>query len=83
MSPCILPEAGKPTFEISNDEIEIGMGIHGEPGRRRDKVKPAQEITNELLEAINEDLKPEANEDHLGEGCSLFHPWINHPRRNE
>ena len=65
LSPCILPEAGKPTFEINDDEIEIGMGIHGEPGRRRDKIKPAQDITNELLEAIIEDLKPNSNEETL------------------
>ena len=36
-----LPEAGKPTFEIDEDEIEIGMGIHGEPGIKREKLKPA------------------------------------------
>ena len=39
VSPCILPEAGKPTFEISDDEIEIGMGIHGEPGIKREDRK--------------------------------------------
>ena len=38
LSPCILPEAGKPTFEIKDDEIEIGMGIHGEPGIKREKL---------------------------------------------
>ena len=38
LSPCILPEAGKPTFELSNDEMEFGVGIHGEPGRRREKI---------------------------------------------
>ena len=64
-SSCTVPAAGKPNFDIGDDEMEFGVGIHGEPGRRRDKMKSAQEITNELLEAINEDLKPEANEEIL------------------
>ena len=55
-SSCTVPAAGKPNFDIGDDEMEFGVGIHGEPGRRRDKMKSAQEITNELLEAINEDL---------------------------
>ena len=57
--------AGKPTFELAADEMEFGVGIHGEPGRRRDKIKSAQEITNELLEAIIEDLRPENNDEIL------------------
>ena len=64
-SSCTVPAAGKPNFDIGDDEMEFGVGIHGEPGRRRDKMKSAQEITNELLEAINEDLKPETNEEIL------------------
>ena len=64
-SSCTVPAAGKPTFELEFDEMEFGVGIHGEPGRRRDKVKPAQEITNELLEAIIEDLKPDKNDEIL------------------
>ena len=63
-SSCIVPAAGKPTFELAADEMEFGVGIHGEPGRRRDKIKPAQEVTNELLNAIIEDLKPE-NKDEI------------------
>lgn len=58
-SSCIVPAAGKPTFELGVDEMEFGVGIHGEPGRRRDKIKSAQQITNELLNAIIEDLKLE------------------------
>ena len=57
LSPCILPEAGKPTFEISDDEIEIGMGIHGEPGIKREKLKSANLIVDDLLERIIEDAK--------------------------
>ena len=53
------------SFELGADEMEFGVGIHGEPGRRRDKIKPAQDITNELLEAIIEDLKPNSNEETL------------------
>jgi len=64
-SSCSVPAAGKPNFEIGDDEMEFGVGIHGEPGRRRDKIKSAQEITNELIEAINEDLKPDNNEEVL------------------
>ena len=64
-SSCTVPAAGKPTFELGFDEMEFGVGIHGEPGRRRDKVQPAQEITNELLAAIIEDLKPDNNDEIL------------------
>ncbi len=64
-SSCTVPAAGKPTFKLGSDEMEFGVGIHGEPGRRRDKVQPAQEITNELLGAIIEDLKLEDNDEIL------------------
>ncbi len=64
-SSCTVPAAGKTTFELGKDEMEFGVGIHGEPGRKRVKVKPAQEITNELIEAIIEDLKPEKNDEIL------------------
>jgi phosphoenolpyruvate---glycerone phosphotransferase subunit DhaK len=40
LSPCTVPQAGKPTFEIADDEMEMGMGIHGEPGVWRDKLRP-------------------------------------------
>ena len=63
-SSCIVPAAGKPTFELGPDEMEFGVGIHGEPGRRRDKIKSAQEITNDLINAIIEDLKLE-NKDEI------------------
>ena len=57
LSPCILPEAGKPTFEINDDEIEIGMGIHGEPGIKREKLKPADAIVDDLFDRIIKDAK--------------------------
>ena len=56
LTPTILPQAGKPTFEIGDDEMEIGMGIHGEPGIRRGKLKSADEITEELSEKLLGDI---------------------------
>lgn len=51
-----IPENGTPTFEIGDDEIEIGMGIHGEPGVERKKIIPADELVSEMMEAILSDL---------------------------
>ena len=56
LSPCILPEAGKPTFEINEDEIEIGMGIHGEPGISREKLKSANDLTDDICNRILNDF---------------------------
>ncbi len=56
LTSCTVPVAGKPTFDIGDDEMEIGIGIHGEPGRTRMKIKPADEIVDMLAEAILEDL---------------------------
>jgi len=58
LSSCIVPAAGKPTFQIGDDEMEIGMGIHGEPGVERTRIKPAREIADSLLDPILADLKP-------------------------
>ena len=57
VSPCILPEAGRPTFEISEDEIEIGMGIHGEPGIKREKLRKADPLVDDLCKRILDDFK--------------------------
>ena len=57
LSPCILPEAGKPTFEIGKHEIEIGMGIHGEPGISREKLKSANDLTDDICNRIFDDFK--------------------------
>jgi len=62
---CTVPAAGKPTFEIGHDEMEIGVGIHGEPGRRREKAKRADEIARDLVDTIIEDLKPDHNAEVL------------------
>ena len=56
LTSCTVPAAGKPTFDIAEDEMEIGVGIHGEPGRRRVKLRPAAEIAAEMVHAITADL---------------------------
>lgn len=52
LSPCTVPQAGRPTFEIAEDEMEMGMGIHGEPGVWRDKLRPADAIAGELMDRL-------------------------------
>jgi phosphoenolpyruvate---glycerone phosphotransferase subunit DhaK len=56
LTSCIVPAAGKPTFDLPDDEMEIGIGIHGEPGRTRMKLAPANQIAELLLGPILEDL---------------------------
>ena len=56
LSPAILPSAGKPTFELGEGEMEIGIGIHGEPGVHRGRLESADQITERLVGAIIEDL---------------------------
>ena len=56
LSPCIVPEVGKPTFSIGEDEIEIGMGIHGEPGIQVAKMMTADDIAQMMVEKITADM---------------------------
>jgi dihydroxyacetone kinase-like protein len=56
LSPCIVPQVGKPTFTLGEDEMEIGMGIHGEPGTARGKLQSADAITDALLDRIMADI---------------------------
>ena len=56
LTSCTVPAAGKPTFQIGADEMEMGVGIHGEPGRRRVRLGSADEIAAELVGAILKDL---------------------------
>ena len=56
LTSCIVPAAGKPTFDIADDEMELGIGIHGEPGRERTKLKPANEIAEILTSTVVKDL---------------------------
>lgn len=58
LTSCTVPAAGKPTFAIDDDEIEMGVGIHGEPGRRRAKLAPADALADTLVDAILQDLAP-------------------------
>ena len=56
IEPCTVPAAGKPGFELGEDEMEVGIGIHGEPGTHREKIKTADEITDLLLGQILADI---------------------------
>ncbi|MFT4158851.1 dihydroxyacetone kinase subunit DhaL [Shinella sp.] len=56
LSPCSLPQTGKPNFTIGDEDMEIGMGLHGEPGIRRQKLAPADAVTDELMDAILAEL---------------------------
>jgi len=56
LTSCTVPAAGKPTFDLGEDEMEVGVGIHGEPGRRRVKLRSANEIAAEMVGAITADL---------------------------
>jgi dihydroxyacetone kinase-like protein len=56
LTSCTPPSKGSPLFELGPDEMEVGVGIHGEPGRRREKLKSANDIVDELLEAVVSDL---------------------------
>lgn len=57
LTACTVPHAGKPSFDLGEDEIEIGIGIHGEPGRHRIPMAPADSITDQLVDPILADLK--------------------------
>jgi phosphoenolpyruvate---glycerone phosphotransferase subunit DhaK len=65
LTSCIVPAAGKPTFDLGEDEMEIGIGIHGEPGRRRVKLASADEITEMLATPVIEDLGLKSGEQVL------------------
>jgi dihydroxyacetone kinase-like protein len=65
LTSCIVPSAGNPTFDLPDDQMEIGIGIHGEPGRYRRDLAPAKEIAEQLLEPVISDLS-------LGSGDSVI-----------
>jgi dihydroxyacetone kinase-like protein len=62
LTPCVTPGSGQPSFELADDEMEIGIGIHGEPGRYREKLAPAAEVVERLATAIVEDLPFESGD---------------------
>ncbi len=67
LSPCTVPVVGKPTFTIGEDEMEIGMGIHGERGAKREKLQPADQIAERMANAILDDLGAKS-----GDRCAVM-----------
>jgi phosphoenolpyruvate---glycerone phosphotransferase subunit DhaK len=65
LTPCITPGSGEPSFTLGEDEMEIGIGIHGEPGRYREQLAPAHDIVGRLASAIVEDLPFESGDQVL------------------
>jgi dihydroxyacetone kinase-like protein len=65
LTSCTVPHVGKPTFDLPEDEMEIGIGIHGEPGRTRMKVKSADEIVEMLMEPIIKDIPYKSGDEVL------------------
>ena len=63
--PCTVPAAGRPNFTLADDEMEMGVGIHGEPGRRRVRLASADAIAEELVGAILKDIAPEPGSEVL------------------
>ena len=65
LTSCVTPEKGEPTFDLGDDEIELGIGIHGEPGTERTETMSADEVTDELTEAVLDDLDLDAGQEVL------------------
>ena len=63
LTSCTIPAAGEPTFEIGEMEMELGMGIHGEPGLRRGEIMPADDVVDEMLEHVLPDLPFESGDE--------------------
>ncbi len=65
LTSCTVPAAGRPTFDITDSELEMGVGIHGEPGRRREAMREADVIVKDVVDAILDALKPVQNSEAL------------------
>lgn len=63
LSSCIVPSAGKANFSVGENEVEIGMGVHGEPGTHREELKTAAEIVDQLFVKILDDMKLESGDE--------------------
>ena len=63
LTSCVTPEKGEPTFDLGDDEIELGIGIHGEPGTERVDMMPADDIAEELTGAVLDDLDPDEGDE--------------------
>ena len=60
LTPCTVPQAGAPTFSIPDGQMEMGMGIHGEPGIRHEAIKPADAIVDQMIDMLDADLSLKA-----------------------
>ncbi|PWJ24684.1 dihydroxyacetone kinase DhaK subunit [Branchiibius hedensis] len=65
LTPCTVPHAGEPSFELAEDEYELGIGIHGEPGREKRAMEPADAIVDRMMTAVVEDLPFESGDNVL------------------
>jgi len=65
LTSCTVPAAGRPTFDIDDTELEMGVGIHGEPGRRRETMREADAIVTDVVTAILDALKPASGSEAL------------------
>jgi dihydroxyacetone kinase-like protein len=65
LTSCTVPAAGRPTFDINEQELEMGVGIHGEPGRKRETMREADAIIQDVVHAILDALKPTPNSEAL------------------
>jgi dihydroxyacetone kinase-like protein len=65
LTACTTPAAGHPGFDLPEDEIEVGVGIHGEPGRSREKIRPADELAGTMLETILADMPLSAGDETI------------------
>lgn len=65
LSPCIVPHAGEPSFDLGEDEYELGIGLHGEPGREKLPMEPADAIVDRMMTAVVEDLPYESGDQVL------------------
>lgn len=65
LTSCTVPAAGRPTFDIDDNELEMGVGIHGEPGRKREAMREADAIVQDVVSAILDALKPAPNSEAL------------------
>ncbi|WP_435735564.1 dihydroxyacetone kinase subunit DhaK [Cellulosimicrobium sp. PMB13] len=65
LTACTVPHVGRPSFDLGDDEVEIGIGIHGEPGRHRVPLAPADEVTRMLLDPVSDDLGLAGGDDVL------------------
>ncbi|WP_036304160.1 dihydroxyacetone kinase subunit DhaK [Methylotenera sp. L2L1] len=65
LTSCTVPAAGRPTFDINDNELEMGVGIHGEPGRKRETMREADAIIQDVVDAILDALKPAKNSEAL------------------